>query len=50
MPQCRVDLNWRDKSLEILEVTIDPIAQTTTSTGPKVCVRLDPSTTRRASR
>lgn len=37
-----VSLNWRGKPLESLEVIIDLIASTTTSTGLKVYARLDP--------
>jgi hypothetical protein len=37
-----VTLNWRGKPLESLEVIIDLIASTTTSTGLKVHARLDP--------
>ena len=38
-----VSLNWRGKPLESLQVIIDLIASTTTSTGLKVYARLDPS-------
>ncbi len=37
-----VSLNWRGRPLESLEVIIDLIASTTTSTGLKVYARLDP--------
>ncbi|MDQ2761476.1 MAG: ISAzo13 family transposase, partial [Actinomycetota bacterium] len=37
-----VTLNWRGKPLESLEVIIDLIASTTTSTGLEVHARLDP--------
>jgi len=37
-----VSLNWRGKPLESLQVIIDLIASTTTSTGLKVYARLDP--------
>jgi hypothetical protein len=37
-----VSLNWRGRPLESLEVIIDLIAATTTSTGLKVYARLDP--------
>jgi hypothetical protein len=37
-----VSLNWRGRPLESLEVIIDLIGQTTTSTGLKVYARLDP--------
>lgn len=37
-----VSLNWRGRPLETLEVIIDLIAATTTSTGLKVYARLDP--------
>jgi hypothetical protein len=37
-----VTLNWRGRPLESLEVIIDLIASTTTSTGLKVYARLDP--------
>jgi len=37
-----VSLNWRGKPLESLEVIIDLIGSTTTSTGLKVYARLDP--------
>jgi len=39
-----VSLNWRGKPLESLQVIIDLIAATTTSTGLKVYARLDPGT------
>jgi hypothetical protein len=39
-----VSLNWRGRPLESLEVIIDLIGQTTTSTGLKVYARLDPAT------
>jgi len=38
-----VSLNWRGRPLESLQVIIDLIGQTTTSTGLKVYARLDPS-------
>ena len=37
-----VSLNWRGKPLESLQVIIDLIGSTTTSTGLKVYARLDP--------
>jgi len=37
-----VSLNWRGRPLESLQVIIDLIASTTTSTGLKVYARLDP--------
>jgi hypothetical protein len=37
-----VSINWRGRPLESLEVIIDLIASTTTSTGLKVYARLDP--------
>ncbi len=37
-----VSLNWRGRPLESLQVIIDLIGSTTTSTGPKVYARLDP--------
>ena len=37
-----VSLNWRGRPLESLEVIIDLIGCTTTSTGLKVYARLDP--------
>jgi len=37
-----VSLNWRGKPLESLEVIINLIASTTTSTGLKLYARLDP--------
>jgi hypothetical protein len=37
-----VSLNWRGKPLETLQVIIDLIGATTTSTGLKVYARLDP--------
>jgi hypothetical protein len=37
-----VSLNWRGKPLESLEVIIDLIGSTTTSTRLKVYARLDP--------
>jgi Rhodopirellula transposase DDE domain len=37
-----VSLNWRGKPLETLQVIIDLIGSTTTSTGLKVYARLDP--------
>ena len=39
-----VSLNWRGKPLESLQVIIDLIGSTTTSTGLKVYARLDPGT------
>ena len=35
-------MNWRGRPLETLQVIIDPIGSTTTSTGLKVYARLDP--------
>ncbi len=37
-----VSLNWRGKPLESLQVIIDLISSTTTSTGLKVYARVDP--------
>jgi hypothetical protein len=37
-----VSLNWRGKPLESLQVIIDLIGSTTTSTGLKVYARVDP--------
>ncbi len=37
-----VSLNWRGRPLESLQVIIDLIGSTTTSTGLKVYARLDP--------
>ena len=37
-----VSLNWRGRPLESLEVIIDLIGSTTTSTGLKVYARMDP--------
>jgi hypothetical protein len=37
-----VSLNWRGKPLESLQLIIDLISSTTTSTGLKVYARLDP--------
>jgi hypothetical protein len=37
-----VSLNWRGRPLESLQVIIDLIGATTTSTGLKVYARLDP--------
>jgi hypothetical protein len=37
-----VTLNWRGRPLESLQVIIDLIGSTTTSTGLKVYARLDP--------
>ena len=37
-----VSLNWRGKPLESLQLIIDLIGSTTTSTGLKVYARLDP--------
>jgi hypothetical protein len=37
-----VTLNWRGKPLETLQVIIDLIGSTTTSTGLKVYARVDP--------
>jgi hypothetical protein len=37
-----VTLNWRGRPLESLQVIIDLIGSTTTSTGLKIYARLDP--------
>ncbi len=37
-----VSLNWRGRPLESLQVIIDLIGSTTTSTGLKIYARLDP--------
>jgi hypothetical protein len=39
-----VTLNWRGRPLESLEVILDLIGSTTTTTGLKVYTRLDPDT------
>ncbi|MGB0093233.1 MAG: ISAzo13 family transposase [Solirubrobacteraceae bacterium] len=45
-----VSLNWRGKPLESLQVIIDLIGATTTSTGLKVYARLDPGELSKASK
>lgn len=39
-----VTLNWRGRPLQSLQVIVDLIGSTTTSTGLKVYARLDPGT------